>query len=407
VTALDSQEAGLYSMRSRFEYSDNQPLVTELRQFDLLRELHASAAYQTHRARLAELLETPRLFASTQARPLRKDFVRVAHWNVEKGKHLDAVIEAFRTHPVLRWADLISINEADVGMNRSAQRFVARELGGALGMHVAFAPCYLEFSKGYGDDLLMPGENTVALQGNAILSRYELRSVRVIELPVCFDHFEHAEKRIGRRNALAADVTVNGRAMSFVTTHLEVRNAPSCRAKQMAAIVSELRREGVPEAAVIAGDFNSNTFARGGRWRTLKGFARLLLSKPEKLMCALAEPQAREPLFDVLHEHGFTERGFNSGDITCRVPLTILEDRSRLPAFCAEIIERKLAPYNNRLDFRLDWIVARGVTPLGDGEVVDSASGVASVSPQTITGLRNERGGQISDHDPITADLRL
>jgi endonuclease/exonuclease/phosphatase family metal-dependent hydrolase len=389
------------------EYSNNKALVAELQQAKTLRELYVSAAYQKHRARLSELLETPRLFTSTQARPLLKDFLRVAHWNVEKGKHLDAVIEAFRTHPVLRWADLISINEADVGMNRSAQRFVARELGEALGMHVAFAPCYLEFAKGYGDDLVMPGENTVALQGNALLSRYELRNVRIIELPVCFDHFEHAEKRIGRRNALAADVTVNGRAVSFVTTHLEVRNAPSCRAKQVAAIVSELRREGAPEAAIIAGDFNSNTFARGGRWRTLVGFARLLLARPEKLMRSLAGPQSREPLFAVLREHSFAERGFNREDVTCRVPLTILEDKSRLPAFCAEIIERKLAPYNNRLDFRLDWIAARRVTPLGDGEVIDAASGVASVGPQTIRGLTNERGGQISDHDPITADAEL
>jgi endonuclease/exonuclease/phosphatase family metal-dependent hydrolase len=394
-------------MSSSAEYSNNKALVADLQQPKTLRELHVSAAYRKHRARLAELLETPRLFASTQARPRLKDFVRVAHWNVEKGKHLDAVMAAFRTHPTLRYADLISINEADVGMNRSGQRFVARELGEALGLHVAFAPCYLEFSKGYGDDLLLPGENTVALQGNAILSRYELHNVRIIELPVCFDHFEHAEKRIGRRNALAADVAINGRAVSFVTTHLEVRNAPACRAKQVAAIVSELQRAGAPEAAIIAGDFNSNTFARGGRWRTLRGFARLLLARPEKLMRALAAPQSREPLFAVLREHGFTESGFNSGDVTCRVPLTILEDKSRLPAFFAEVIERKLAPYNNQLDFRLDWVVARGVTPLKDGEVIDAESGVASVSPQTIKGLKNESGGQISDHDPITADLRL
>lgn len=394
-------------MDANTEYQDNQQLIAELRRFTTLKELHASAAYQKHRARLAELLETPKLFTSTQARPLIKDFVRVAHWNIEKGKHFDAVMAAFREHPVLRWADLISINEADVGMNRSAQRFVARELGEALQMHVAFAPCYLEFSKGYGEDLLMPGENTVALQGNAILSRYELRNVRIIELPVCFEHFEHAEKRIGRRNALAAELTVTGRTLTFVTTHLEVRNAPSCRAKQMAAIVSELQKPAVPEAAIIAGDFNSNTFARGSRLDALRGFARLLAARPERLMRTLAQPQLREPLFDVLSAAGFTTSGFNREDITCRVPLTILEDRSRLPAFCAEIIERKLAPYNNRLDFRLDWIVARGVRALADGEVRDAQSGTVSLAPQTVVGLRNGQGGQISDHDPITADVTL
>lgn len=394
-------------MSSGFDYSNNQDLIAELYGFESLGELHASTAYQKHSARLAELLETPRLFTSDKAHPLINDFVRVTHWNIEKGKHLDAVIAALRTHPILRNADVISINEADVGMARSSQRFVAREIGEALGMHVAFAPCYLEFTKGYGDDLLVQEENTVALQGNAILSRYELRNLRIIELPVCFEHFNFVEKRIGRRNALAADVIVKGKTLSFVTTHLEVRNAPSCRAKQMSAIISELQRDDTPQAAMIAGDFNSNTFARGGRWRTLRGAARLLFSKPEKLMQLITHPQSHEPLFDLLYENGFTDRGFNDESATCRVPLSILEDKSRLPVSLAEMVERRMEPYHNQLDFRLDWILGRNVRALKDAEITDSVSGITSRAPQTITGLSNEQGIQISDHDPITADIAV
>ncbi len=394
-------------MPQSLDYPDNQTLIAELRQFTSRREFQTSEAWRKHQERLTELLGTPRLFPAINARPVLRDFLRIAHWNLEKGKYLDAAIEAFRQHPVLRFADLISVNEADVGMNRSGQRFVARELGEALGMHVAFAPVYLEFSKGYGDDLEMPGENTIALQGNAILSRHELRNLRIIRLPVCYDHFGHAEKRIGNRNALAVDLEFNGRPLGFVTTHLEVRNSPACRARQMAAIISELEKSGAPHSSVIAGDFNSNTFARGGRWRTLRGFARILLSRPEKLMHEIAAPQPREPLFDLLYRHGFSERGLNGEGVTCRVPLTILEDRSRLPGIFAEIIERKLARYNNQLDFRLDWLIGRDVVPLIDGEVIDQSTGIASLCPQTVTGLKNEKGGQISDHDPITADLRI
>lgn len=387
-------------------YSDNQDLIAELRGLTTRSELQASESYRKHQARLSNLLDTPRLFTTNEVRPELHDFLRIAHWNLEKGKHLDAAIDAFRHHPALRSADLISINEADVGMNRSGQRFVALELGRALGMHVAFAPVYLEFSKGYGDDLTMPGENTIALQGNAILSRYALSHLRLIRLPVCYDHFEHAEKRIGNRNALAVEVEINGRPLTFVTTHLEVRNSPACRARQMAAIVDELEKSGAP-SAIIAGDFNSNTFARGGRWRTLRGFARMLLSNPEKLMRQIAAPQSREPLFDLLHRHDFTERGFNNAAITCRVPLNILEDSSRLPAIFTRIIEHRLAAYHHQLDFRLDWIMARNAQPLGDHEMIDAATGTTSLSPQTITGLQTERGTQISDHDPITADLRI
>lgn len=388
-------------------YPDHQSLIAELNSFKTKPELLASAAYQRHRAYLTELLATPKIFPVVNARPHLNDFLRIAHWNIEKGKHLDAVIAAFRHYPILRVADLISINEADVGMNRSAQAFVARELGAALGMHVAFAPCYLEFSKGYGDDLTMPGENTVALQGNAILSRYELLHPRVIQLPMCYDHFDHVEKRIGNRNALAVEIERDGKRLSFVTTHLEVRNAPACRAQQIAAIIAELEKPDAPPSAIIAGDFNSNTFARGGMLRTLGGLVRMMISETDTLRREIAAPQSREPLFALLQRHGFTEAGFNGDAVTCYVPLKILEDSGKLPGFLATAINQQMARYNGQLDFRLDWMIGRGVQSLGAQEIIDSATHTASLPPQTIAGWRNEHGEQITDHDPLTVDLRL
>jgi endonuclease/exonuclease/phosphatase family metal-dependent hydrolase len=394
-------------MKLNADYPDHQQLIAELTRFKTKSDLLASAAYQQHRAYLSELLTTPQVFPAPNAQPRLRNFLRIAHWNIEKGKYLDDVIAAFRTHPILREADLISINEADVGMNRSRQAFVARELGEALGMHVAFAPCYLEFSKGYGDDLTMPGANTIALQGNAILSRYELLNPRVIELPMCYDHFEHVEKRIGNRNALAVEIARDGKRLSFVTTHLEVRNAPACRAKQIAAIIAELEKPGAPQAAIIAGDFNSNTFARGGMLRTLGGLLRMMFSRTDALRREIAAPQSREPLFALLRQHGFTNADFNSDDVTCYVPLKILEDSGKLPGFLATAINRQMARYNGQLDFRLDWIIGRGVQSLGAREVIDTETNAASLPPQTIAGLRKNDGGQITDHDPITADIRF
>ncbi len=388
-------------------YNDNQQLIAELTHFKTKAELRASVAYQRHHADLADLLETPKVFSAINSHPRLNDFLRIAHWNIEKGKYLDDVIDTFRHHPILQAADLISINEADVGMNRSAQRFVARELGAALGMHVAFAPCYLEFSKGYGDDLTMPGENTVALQGNAILSRYELRKARMLQLPMCYDHFAHAEKRIGNRNALAVEIERDGQRLSVVTTHLEVRNAPTCRAQQIAAILAELEKPGAPSAAIIAGDFNSNTFARGGVLRTLGGLVRMMKSETDALRREIAAPQAREPLFALLRQHRFTEAGFNSGDVTCYVPLRILEDSGKLPGFLASAIQQQMGRYNGQLDFRLDWIIGRGVQALGEQLVTDTATNRISLPPQTIAGLRRADGGPITDHDPITADIRF
>ena len=394
--------SNLKSQISNPEYANNQLMISELRVFKTLRELYSSEAYRRHRECIAELLGTPYLFPARQAVPRISDFVRIAQWNIEKGKHLDSVIKSFGDHPILRDADLISINEADVGMNRSAHRFVARELGQSLGMHVLFAPVFLEFSKGYGEDLRMPGENTIALQGNAILSRYELHNPRIIELPSCFDHFDHMEKRIGNRNAIAADVEINGCRMVFVSTHLEVRNTPACRALQMRSIADRLF-----DVAIIAGDFNTNATARGRMWRTLQASLRLSFADRERLKETFTRPQSEEPLFQVLHKHGFTEEGFNDSSTTCIVPMKGFEDRTTLPRFLAEAFEYRMGRFNHRLDFRLDWIVGRNIEPLRDNEIVDSLSGIVSRSPQSIQGLTNEGGGQISDHAPITADVAL
>lgn len=385
------------------EYQDHQALIAELQAFRTPRELHAAASYQRHLPYLTGLFTTPRLFPSPHAQPHRRDFIRIAHWNIEKGKHLDAIIRTFREHPILREADLLSLNEADVGMNRSAQRFVARELGAALGMHTLFAPAYLEFTKGYGDDLRLPGANTIALQGNAILSRYELHQPRIIQLPICFEHFEHQEKRIGRRNAVAAEIEIKDRRLTVVSTHLEVRNDPACRARQMQALLAALEGQ---SAAIIAGDFNTNTTARGGGWRTLRAALRLSLANKERLLRAYAQPQSYEPLFAVLHAHGFTEQGFNNAAPTCRVVMRGFEDKTALPRPLANAFEQRLARFNYQLRFRLDWIVGRGVRPLQDGAVIDRSSGLVSLSPQRIAGLVNASGGQISDHDPITADIQ-
>jgi endonuclease/exonuclease/phosphatase family metal-dependent hydrolase len=389
------------------EYSDNQTLIAELKGFRTLSELRSSKRYQYHKAYLSTLLETPCLFPARSPRPRINDFVRIAHWNIEKGKHLDSIIKAFRDHPILSQADLISINEADVGMNRSRQRFVAREIGEELGMHVLFAPAYLEFSKGYGEDLKMPGENTIALQGNAILSNYPLRNPRTLKLPDCFNHFEHGEKRIGTRNALSAEIDAPGGPMILTSTHLEVRDTPICRAHQMKAIIEELEQPGIPEQAIIAGDFNTHGTARGGWWRTLQASLRLSFANKERVKRIFANPQTREPLFDVLHRHNFTELGFNDSATTCITIMRGLEDRTALPKFLADAFEHRMARFNHRLDLRLDWIVGRGVKPLSDGEVVDRASGVHSRSPRSISGLKNESGDPISDHDPITADIEL
>src|SRR5581483_9178592 len=113
--------------------------------------------------------------------PARSRYRFVA-WNIERGTQYDAQLQAFRSHPYLQRCDVLLITEADAGMARSGNRMVAEALARALEMAQVFAPCYIALGKGSGVERQSAGENRFGLHGNAILSRYPLRDVRLIPL---------------------------------------------------------------------------------------------------------------------------------------------------------------------------------------------------------------------------------
>jgi endonuclease/exonuclease/phosphatase family metal-dependent hydrolase len=117
-------------------------------------------------------------------------------------------------------------------MARSGSLRIA-EIGDRLGMQVIFGQTFKELTKGIGDELLAPGENTTAIQGNAILSRLPVLESRNLKLPSCFDHSTRAEKREGDRCAVIVALdSGQGRRVTVANTHLEVferNDAEACK----------------------------------------------------------------------------------------------------------------------------------------------------------------------------------
>ncbi|RMG45620.1 MAG: hypothetical protein D6723_18215 [Acidobacteria bacterium] len=394
--------------RDRLAHPPLPQLIEHLRRFPTLEALRRSAWYHEHRRALARLLNTPELYPSPGARPRLRAFIRAVQWNIEKGKAFDGLVEILSRHPVLKYADLIFLNEVDDGMARSGNRHVARELGARLHMHVAFAPAHLELTKGWGDDVHAPGENRGGRQGNALLSRYPLGDVRIVELPAEFELFEFAEKRFGRRVALVAEVLIDGKPLIAIGVHLEVRTTPRGRARQMAALMETLDRWSMRGPALLAGDLNTHTFSRGTRWRTIHSTARLLLASPPRLKQRLLRPHrsGSEPLFAILEQRGFEIDAFNSSQPTHRSHLTTLEDADHLPGPIRSWVLSRLARYDHRLDMKLDWMAGRDVRALRAGELTDAATGITSLDPQAIPSLVVQ-GRPLADHDPIVVDIRL
>jgi endonuclease/exonuclease/phosphatase family metal-dependent hydrolase len=114
------------------------------------------------------------------------------------------------------------------------------------------------------------------------------------------------ERRVGGRIGIAAQAVVRGRAVTFVSVHLESHSDPDDRAestRRLLALIDEYDRDA---PVVIGGDFNTSTASREERadrerWRaTLKADRERVLS-----------PEPYEPLFRHLSAAGYDWAGAN------------------------------------------------------------------------------------------------
>jgi endonuclease/exonuclease/phosphatase family metal-dependent hydrolase len=385
--------------------------VTELRRFNTFEELRHSRFYKLHEAEIKRLLDEPRVYRCESARPRLRSFLRVVAWNIERGSRLEGIVRVLTAHPVLKFADLLLINELDDGMLRSGNINVALELSRALSAHAIFGVEYLELTRGVGDELALEGENTTALHGNAIFTRHSFSNPEVIRLPRCENNFESRERRIGGRIGLIVDLEIGDKALAAGNAHLDVVNTPRCRAKQMRAMLqsidARLEKARVPDRAVIVGgDLNSHTFARGTRFRAIKNTVTFLAGDRTSLNQRLIHPETREAGVRELARFGYQTGSFNDRTATSRTIVSNLDDSSGLPRPMKRWVNRRVGPEGLLLEFRLDWLAARGMRALKAGEVVDEQTGVASVDAQTFPDLKHN-GSSLSDHDPIVVDVAL
>ncbi|HKP86010.1 MAG TPA: endonuclease/exonuclease/phosphatase family protein [Blastocatellia bacterium] len=394
--------------------ANNQQLVKELQRFATLDELRRSDFFRAREPELKRLFDEPRIYEPPAVRPRLRSFLRVVEWNIERGSRLDGIIKVLNDHPVLGFADLLLLNELDDGMLRSGNRNVALELSRALSAHAVYGVEYLEMTKGVGEELKLPGENRAALHGNAILTRHKASNPQVVRLPRCENNFESAEKRLGGRIGIIIDLEIGDAGVTAATTHLDVVNTPRCRARQMRAMLeaidSRIRNQPGADLAsrsvIVGGDLNTHTFARGNRLRAMKNTALILGSNRDSLAARFAHPERKERAIVEFARFGYETESLNDRRATGRSVVSKLDDSRSLPSPVKWWVKRRIGPEGLLLEFRLDWLAARGLRALGAGEMTDAETGVTSVDPQTLSGLTCD-GLPLSDHDPIVVDLAV
>ncbi|MBI3307530.1 MAG: endonuclease/exonuclease/phosphatase family protein [Candidatus Omnitrophica bacterium] len=255
-------------------------------------------------------------------------YLRVVSWNIEKSIHMDDAITAFSSpekfvsmidtgkaepgsgkyQKILRQrdrlgnADIIILQEMDIGVKRSGYINAAAELAKVLKMNYVYGaeqleidPVYLGLEKIYYDDgTTIDQEETdyyavdpskyKGVFGCAVLSRYPIRRAQVFQLKnQAYDWYAGEKPKIGfvektRRvgakvlfhNQLTREMKMGGRiyfrtdlavpglpenTLTIINIHLEIKCQPKGREAQMAEILTYIKK--IRHPVIVIGDFNS------------------------------------------------------------------------------------------------------------------------------------------------------
>jgi len=173
--------------------------------------------------------------------------VRVVTFNIRFARAIDRAIELLATHPDLRGADILCLQEMDeAGTGRIAA---------ALGLHHVYYPATVHPAHGRNF-------------GNAILSRWPIRDDRKILLPH-LGRFRHSQ-----RIAVAGTVSIDGEEVRVYSLHAATpfEVGPRGRREQIQTVLADALR-GPAERWIVAGDFNfsgtpADLLRGGGAWPT-------------------------------------------------------------------------------------------------------------------------------------------
>jgi len=196
-----------------------------------------------------------------QTRPMGTA-VRLLSWNIERGLRLAGIAAAIEREA----PGICLLQEVDVNAGRTGRRNIGEALARQLRYNYAAAAEFQELSQSKS--------GSPAFQGQAILTLFPLRSVRVIR-------FEHQsefwrprwylpnwtlfQRRLGGRIAQVAELGDPAAPLVVYNLHLESRGSERLRLLQLEEVLSDIAQYPDATPVVIAGDFNTASTSLIGR----------------------------------------------------------------------------------------------------------------------------------------------
>ncbi len=387
------------------------PFFPELARFDSVRDLQASSIYLRLKPEIERVmggLLQEDLSPPMPQRPdehshsSRRSFIRATAWNIERGIRLEEIIRALKEQPAMSESDLLLLTELDYGMARTENLNVVREIACALSFNYAFAPCYMALSKGCGLEALVPGENTLSLHGNALLSRYPIYEAHALALPNGKDKMKGKEKRLGCQRAVIADVSHPAGRLRAVSLHLDALSSLNHRKRQMRLVLDHLESLSPRLPVLIGGDWNTSTYNSQSAFTSIMGYFRRVAMGVRNVSenhYPFPDRWFERGLFRELANRGYIYEELNEpGGCTLHYDVANLAANKNmgewLPHWCFKFIDWALKKQEGRCSFKLDWFAGKGISVAPDS------------TPHVVRNLSGAEG-RLSDHDPIVLDFSL
>ena len=235
---------------------------------------------------------------------LKRSFLRVGHWNLDGVRDLAEVelqIELLKNN------DIFTLNGVSWGSPETNYRNIAEDFAKTVGAEYIYVAEFLEMDPAllsysapprnkqnpYLTDapkqatnfklgVKMDVEDFKGLEGNAIVSKFPIKSSRIVRLPACYDWFEEEAKllklpykererkapknrlgegmvskiRRGGRVALIADIALNKASdITVISVQLENRSTPQCREEQMQFLLNAIQN--IKNPVILGANLNN------------------------------------------------------------------------------------------------------------------------------------------------------
>lgn len=237
---------------------------------ELIRKLHASPARGVKSGQVIHIdartsegkkeADEAAAAAASSNKNVSKRPLRLIQWNIERGYKLPDIIKLLLAED----ADIIALQEVDIGCERSEWFDCGRLIAEALHMNYIFV---CEFDELYSP-LRPPSSQGGGRHGNAILSRYHFQHTSIVKHVESFPWnqrgHEKKEPRVGDRYTIGTEVLTPQGPLLVYSAHFEVFAGIEARLESFREIVRDAERRILEEGGgggskyqVIMGDFNT------------------------------------------------------------------------------------------------------------------------------------------------------